>query len=202
MTKIISFEGFEYSGKSTQINLLKKYFIKNHIKSEFTREPGGIKDLEKIRKVIVNSDFTNKSLILFFFASRFELISKIEKKNQNKLYVFDRYFDSTYAYQGINQNDKKIIKSLISLIDKKSIPEVTFYLDIDQKSLMERKKSRVFQNKFDEIYLNQFKRIKKNYNELLKLKIGKRKYIKINANRSPDIIHQEIISHLSKCKLI
>ena len=67
---------------------------------------------------------------------------------------------------------------------------------------MERKKSRVFQNKFDEIYLNQFKRIKKNYNELLKLKIGKRKYIKINANRSPDIIHQEIISHLSKCKLI
>ena len=67
---------------------------------------------------------------------------------------------------------------------------------------MERKKSRVFQNKFDEIYLNQFKRIKKNYNELLKLKIGKRKYIKINANRSPDIIHQEIISHLTKCKLI
>ena len=38
--------------------------------------------------------------------------------------------------------------------------------------------------------------------ELLKLKIGKRKYIKINANRSPDIIHQEIISHLTKCKLI
>ena len=97
MTKIISLEGFEYSGKSAQINLLKKYFIKNNIKSEFTREPGGIKDLEKIRKVIVNSNFTNKSLILFFFASRFELISKIEKIKQNKLYVFDRYFDSTYA---------------------------------------------------------------------------------------------------------
>ncbi len=202
MTKIISFEGFEYSGKSTQINLLKKYFIKNHIKSEFTREPGGIKDLEKIRNVIVNSDFTNKSLILFFFASRFELISKIEKTNQNKLYVFDRYFDSTYAYQGINQNDKKIIRSLIALISKKSIPEVTFYLDINQKSLVERKKSRAFQNKFDEIYLNQFKRIRKNYNELLKLKIGKRKYIKIDANRPTNTIHQEIISHLLKCKLI
>jgi len=166
------------------------------------KELNKLVSIQKIRKVIVNSNFTNKSLILFFFASRFELISKIEKIKQNKLYVFDRYFDSTYAYQGINQNDKKIIKSLISLIDKKNIPEVTFYLDIDQKSLMERKKSRVFQNKFDEIYLNQFKRIKKNYNELLKLKIGKRKYIKINANRSPEIIHQEIISHLTKCKLI
>ena len=31
--KVISFEGFEYSGKSTQIKLLKKYFIKNNIKS-------------------------------------------------------------------------------------------------------------------------------------------------------------------------
>ena len=50
--KVISFEGFEYSGKSTQIKLLKKYFIKNNIKSTFTREHGGNKDLEKIRNVI------------------------------------------------------------------------------------------------------------------------------------------------------
>ena len=51
--KVISFEGFEYSGKSTQIKLLKKYFIKNKIKSTFTREPGGNKDLEKIRNIII-----------------------------------------------------------------------------------------------------------------------------------------------------
>ena len=51
--KIISFEGFEYSGKSTQIKLLQNYFKKNKIKSSFTREPGGNKQLEKIRKIIV-----------------------------------------------------------------------------------------------------------------------------------------------------
>ena len=89
MTKIISFEGFEYSGKSTQINLLKKYFIKNKIKSEFTREPGGIKDLEKIRKIIINSNFTNKSQILFFFASRFELISKMTTMS---VYIFTQTY--------------------------------------------------------------------------------------------------------------
>jgi len=202
MTKIISFEGFEYSGKSTQINLLRKYFKKNKIKSEFTREPGGIKDLEKIRKVIINSNFTNKSLILFFFACRFELISKIEAENQDKLYIFDRYFDSTYAYQGKEIKDKKIIKSLISLIAKNSIPKLTFYLDISKKSLLERKKNRSFQNKFDQIFLKQYERIKKNYHELIDAKIGSRKFIKINANKSPDIIHQEIISHIKKCKLI
>ena len=50
--KIISFEGFEYSGKSTQIKLLQNYFKKNKIKSTFTREPGGNKQLEQIRKII------------------------------------------------------------------------------------------------------------------------------------------------------
>ena len=76
--KIISFEGFEYSGKSTQIKLLQNYFKKNKIKSSFTREPGGNKQLEKIRKIILQSDFDNLSLILFFFASRFSLLSSMK----------------------------------------------------------------------------------------------------------------------------
>jgi len=114
--KVISFEGFEYSGKSTQIKLLKKYFIKNNIKSTFTREPGGNKDLEKIRNVILKSNFDNLSLIMFFFASRFALLSSIKKNN---IIVFDRFFDSTYAYQKYNSKEKKLIISLIKLIHKK-----------------------------------------------------------------------------------
>ena len=68
--------------------------------------------------------------------------------------------------------------------------------------MLERKKNRSFQNKFDQIFLKQYERIKKNYHELIDAKIGSRKFIKINANKSPDIIHQEIISHIKKCKLI
>ena len=52
--KIVSFEGFEYSGKSTQIKLLRNSLNKNKIKASFTREPGGHKKLEKIRKIIHN----------------------------------------------------------------------------------------------------------------------------------------------------
>ena len=69
--KLISFEGFEYSGKSTQIKLLQNYFRNNKIKSTFTREPGGNKQLEKIRKIILQSDFDNLSLILFFLRPDF-----------------------------------------------------------------------------------------------------------------------------------
>lgn len=197
--KVISFEGFEYSGKSTQIKLLKRYFIKNKIKSTFTREPGGNKDLEKIRNIIIKSNFDNLSLIMFFFASRFSLLSSLKN---NDLTVFDRFFDSTYAYQKYNLKEKKLIISLINLIDQKFIPNITFYLKLDKKNLMERKNKRVYSNKFDKKYFGQFSRIQKNYNEISKMKIGKRKFITIDASLSANEIHEKIIVHLKKCKLI
>lgn len=197
--KVISFEGFEYSGKSTQIKLLKKYFIKNKIKSTFTREPGGNKDLEKIRNIIIKSNFDNLSLIMFFFASRFSLLSSLKN---NDLTVFDRFFDSTYAYQKYNLKEKKLIISLINLIDQKFIPNITFYLKLDKKNLMERKNKRVYSNKFDKKYFGQFSRIQKNYNEISKMKIGKRKFVTIDASLSANEIHEKIIVHLKKCKLI
>ncbi len=197
--KVISFEGFEYSGKSTQIKLLKKYFIKNKIKSTFTREPGGNKDLEKIRNIIIKSNFDNLSLIMFFFASRFSLLSSIKN---NDLIVFDRFFDSTYAYQKYNLKEKKLIISLINLIDQKFIPNITFYLKLDKKNLIERKNKRVYSNKFDKKYFGQFSRIQRNYNEISKMKIGKRKFVTIDASLSANEIHEKIIIHLKKCKLI
>lgn len=197
--KVISFEGFEYSGKSTQIKLLKKYFIKNKIKSTFTREPGGSKDLEKIRNIIIKSNFDNLSLIMFFFASRFSLLSSLKN---NDFTVFDRFFDSTYAYQKYNLKEKKLIISLINLIDQKFIPNITFYLKLDKKNLMERKNKRVYSNKFDKKYFGQFSRIQKNYNEISKMKIGKRKFVTIDASLSANEIHEKIIVHLKKCKLI
>ena len=197
--KIISFEGFEYSGKSTQIKLLQNYFKKNKIKSSFTREPGGNKQLEKIRKIILQSDFDNFSLILFFFASRFSLLTSMKKNN---LVVFDRFFDSTYAYQKFTSKDKLLILNLINQIDKKYIPNITFYFKINKKTLIERKKMRGQKNYFDKKYASHFSRIQNNYDEIGKMKVGKRKFIIIDASKPKEIIHKEIVENLKKCKLI
>ena len=197
--KIISFEGFEYTGKSTQILLLKKYFLKNNIKSTFTREPGGNKQLEKIRKIVLQSDFDNLSLILFFFASRFSLLSSMKSRG---LVVFDRFFDSTYAYQKITSNDKLLILNLINQIEKKFIPTITFYFKINKKTLLDRKKTRGDKNFFDKKYASHFARIQKNYDEIGKMKIGKRKFITIDASKPKDIVHKEIVENLKKCNLI
>ena len=196
---VISFEGFEYSGKSTQIALLKKYFSKQKIVSTFTREPGGNKDLEKIRKIILQSDFDNLSLILFFFASRFSLLSTLKS---NGIVVFDRFFDSTYAYQNYTSRDRELILNLITQVHKKYIPRLTFYFKMNKKTLLERKNKRGAQNKFDKKYLGEFSRIQKNYNDLSKIKINKRIFITIDASQSKELIHQEIIENLKTWKLI
>ena len=163
------------------------------------RDRGGNKDLEKIRNIIIKSNFDNLSLIMFFFASRFSLLSSLKN---NDLIVFDRFFDSTYAYQKYNLKEKKLIISLINLIDQKFIPNITFYLKLDKKNLMERKNKRVYSNTFDKKYFGQFSRIQKNYNEISKMKIGKRKFVTIDASLSANEIHEKIIVHLKKCKLI
>ena len=156
LNKVIFVREVNYLNINALNGLLKKYFIKNNIKSTFTREPGGNKDLEKIRNVILKSNFDNLSLIMYFFASRFALLSSIKK---NDFIVFDRFFDSTYAYQKYNSKEKKLIISLIKLIPKKFIPNITFYLKLDKKNLISRKNKRLYSNKFDKKYFGQFSRI-------------------------------------------
>ena len=136
---------------------------------------------------------------MFFFASRFALLSSIKK---NDFIVFDRFFDSTYAYQKYNSREKKLIISLIKLIDKKFIPKITFYLKLDKKNLIRRKNKRLYSNKFDKKYFGQFSRIQKNYEEISKIKIGERKFVAIDASLSANEAHEKIILNLKKCKLI
>ncbi len=136
---------------------------------------------------------------MYFFASRFALLSSLKSKG---LLVFDRFFDSTYAYQKTNNEEKKLILNLIKFIEKKYIPNITFYLKIDNKSLFLRKKNRGVLNKFDQKYLKDFTRIQNNYNEISKYKVHHRKFITLDASKSENEIHQQIISYLKKWKLI
>ena len=116
--------------------------------------------------------------------------------------VFDRFFDSTFAYQNYTSRDKDLILRLIKKIHKKYIPRVTFYFKMNKRVLLERRKQRGALNNFDKRYLGEFSRIQKNYNDLSKIKIGKRIFITIDASQSKEAIHNEVIENLKKWKLI
>ena len=101
----ITFEGIEGSGKSTQVRKLHEFFQSKSIDSILTREPGGTKAGELVRAVLLNEEIEKleaKSELFLNFAARIEHVEKLIKPAlaAKKTVICDRFFDSTFAYQG------------------------------------------------------------------------------------------------------
>ncbi len=99
---IIVFEGIEGSGKTYHINNISNYLKKNKIKFIKIREPGGSKNSEKIRKLILKKkeNYEKFTDLLLYMASRNENYHNILSKNyKKKIILIDRFLDSTIAYQ-------------------------------------------------------------------------------------------------------
>ena len=179
---IIVFEGIEGSGKTLHINNVEKYLKKKKIKYIRFREPGGTKNSEKIRKIILskNSNFNKLTDLLLYMAARNENYEKIIKKNyKKKVILIDRFIDSTIAYQhyamGIN---KRIIKNLNKIILKNIKPNFTFLNIVSMKNLKIRLKKRLNKNRYDNFNFSFYKKAQKGFLSLSKSK----NYIIINSN--------------------
>ena len=137
---LITFEGIDGSGKSTQIKKLQNLFKKKKIKNiYFTREPGGSEFGNKVRKLLLNDsniNFTNESQILLLLASRFEHYNRfiLPIIKENGIVISDRFQDSTYAYQcGNNKKLYDILKYLNYSLFRNFEPKLTILLDINPK---------------------------------------------------------------------
>ena len=120
---VIAFEGIEGSGKTFHIDNVSKYLKRKKITYIKIREPGGNKNSEKIRKLILTkkSNFNRYTDLLLYLASRNENIEMLKKTYKKRIILIDRFTDSTIAYQhyglGVNLNFiKKINKSSYSFV--------------------------------------------------------------------------------------
>ena len=102
---IIVFEGIEGSGKSYHINNVANFLKKKNISFIKLREPGGSKNSEKIRSLILNnkSNFNKNTDLLLYLSARSENIEFIKKNIGKKIILIDRFVDSTIAYQHYGQ---------------------------------------------------------------------------------------------------
>ena len=193
--KIISFEGIEGVGKSTQINLLKEHLEKRDNTVSIFREPGSTKNAEQIRKILLDNknNLAFETELLLMFAARSELVGKKILKNENDFVLLDRFYDASIAYQGYGRDlSLDFIESLVNFINCPK-PNLSFLLDIsveegfsrkinDNKDRIESSGS-VFFNKVREGYL----KIAKSDKERFKV---------INASNNIESIHKKIISYV------
>jgi dTMP kinase len=131
----ITFEGVEGSGKTTQIQRLKKYLSQKGIPCKITREPGGCPIGEKVRKILLNPNHCEMvpiSELLLYEAARAQHVKEIIEPFLKKggIVLCDRFRDATLAYQGYGRKiDLKWIERLNRLSSQGIKPDVTFLLD-------------------------------------------------------------------------
>ena len=201
---LITFEGIEGSGKSTQLHEVYKFLKKRKIKCIKTREPGGTRLAEKIRKLIIKdlkNNEDNLTELLLLFAARSNHFLKIKKLiKKGYLVLCDRYIDSTYAYQHYEQGqDIKLINFLQNLISKKSFPKITFFIDIPIKISKLRVKGRGALDRFDQYGEKKLNKLRKSFINLTK---KHNRIIKIDGTKNKKDITIEIVNYLIKKNVI
>ena len=172
---IISFEGLDGCGKSTQIDLTSKILERTGRKVRVLREPGGSRICEKIREVLLdreNSSMTDETEMLLYIASRTQLVHEDISSliDQDFIVILDRYIDSTTAYQGSGRGmDLETIAVLnrLATCDGKFMPDLTFYLDIETEMSLSRVTSRGEEiNRMESEGIDFFDRIRNGFLEI------------------------------------
>lgn len=196
---LLSFEGIDGSGKSTQIKLLCNWLATKSIEPLIYREPGGTKLSESVRSLLLdkNQNINPLAELLLFSAARAQLISeKIEPAlSAGKWVILDRFYDSTTAYQGYGRAILPIeqIHLLNDLATNKLVPDVTFYLDINLDASIERRKG-IENDRMESAGSIFFSKIIDGYREIAK---NEKRIEQIDARRDVNAIHFEIIDKIA-----
>ena len=194
--KFITFEGGEGSGKSTQSKILAEYLKSQGHEVVITREPGGTKNAEEIRKLLINgavNKWDGMTEVLLNFAARNEHIKNLIKPalDAGKWVISDRFFDSTIVYQGYGQGqDISKIHELIKLVVGDIIPDLTILMDYDPEKGVARAQSRGDHNRYEKMGLDFHQKIRNGFLEIAKHNPQRIKVI--NSDQSIESISQQI----------
>ena len=195
----ITFEGADGCGKTTQINLLKKYLEENGHNVLLTREPGGKGLGEKVREILLNYDgpVSDRCESFLFLADRAQNIDIIVNPavKAGKIVLCDRHIDSTVAYQGYGRGlDIERINMLNNLATNGKKPDLTFVFDVDVETSMKRvgkEKDRV-----ESAGIEFHNRVRNGYLELATQEPDRIKVL--NATKTIEEIHEKVIEIIEK----
>jgi dTMP kinase len=194
----ITFEGIDYSGKSTQAKLLHEYFTKNRVKSILVREPGGTKISEKIREILLNREHLEMLPLTEYFlfsASRAQLVNEVIIPNLNRgvVVICDRYYDSSSAYQGFGGRvDVKKIFDVNDFATSALKPDLTFLIDISPKKAFERAAEKHTLDRMESKKLSFYNRVKNGFLEIARK--NKKRFVVIDGTKPVEEIHGTIIN--------
>jgi dTMP kinase len=187
---LISFEGIDGSGKSTQARKLYEFLKEKGYEVSLYRDPGSTPLAEQIRELIINYAMDPITELLLFESARSSLVwEKIfPDLTSGKIVIVDRFIDSTTAYQGYGREINLGTVSVLNHIATRGRkPDLTFILNLPLELALQRLKGQ--KTKFEEP--NYLKRVRDGYLQIFYSE-KERDIRLIDASRSEEEVFEEI----------
>ncbi len=170
---LITLEGGEGAGKTTQAAILKEKLTKLGYEVVALREPGGTRISEQIREVVLSPDNTEMAFtteVMLFQAARAQIYEELvlPALEQGRVVLMDRSRDSSVAYQGIVRSfGKDKVESLNNISTQNTYPDITFLLDIPVKIGLKRRADEGGENRMELENGKFHQKVRKAYQELV-----------------------------------
>ncbi|MFY0697198.1 MAG: dTMP kinase [Balneola sp.] len=195
---LITFEGIDGSGKSTQISLLKEHLSKSGKEVQVLREPGGTDISELIRGMLLNPEIEIDPVteLLLFSSARSQLIAEKVKPLLAKgvVVILDRFYDSTTAYQGYGRKSIPIdqVHQINKIASHEIAPDVTFYLRLSLEESAKRT-AHMQKDRMEQSGIEFFQNVIKGFDELSK---SEDRFVTIDASKNIDEVHSLILDNI------
>lgn len=198
----ITMEGPDGSGKTTQIDLLKKYLGSRGYDILIAREPGGTAIGEVIREVILNpanKEMSHMTELLLYAAARAQLVNQVIEPAllDGKAVICDRFVESSAVYQGIGRGlgvDTVYEVNNYALGDVR--PKLTIFMDLDAEDGIKRKRKQAELDRMELEDMTFHKRVVEGYRMLAKL--YPERIVSIDAMLPIEEIHSQIVKEVEK----
>ena len=202
----ITFEGPDGGGKTTQVAMTVETLKARGHNVLLTREPGGTDIGNQIRHVL--HDMKNHAMhprteLLMYSASRAQIVEEVIKPHMAKggLVICDRFFDSTYAYQGYGHGlDLNQLKLITEFATGGLKPDLTVLLDIAPEDSLQRRLSSLDKggewNRLDAMAIDFHKRVRDGYHALVAA--DPERWVVVNAAQSVEKVQADILAVLEK----
>lgn len=197
----ITFEGGEGAGKSTMIQKACEYFQARSRAVVLTREPGGTRLSETIRKLVLGKEYPElcaEAELLLVFAARAQHLTELIRPALDKgcVVLCDRFTDATWAYQGGGRGQSaQFIAALEQAVHGDLQPDLTLLLDLPVESGLQRMASRGDIDRIEEESLVFFERVRAAY--LSRARQFPERFRLINADQEIDSVWAEVRQSLA-----
>jgi dTMP kinase len=199
---LISFEGVEGSGKTTQAKALAEWLSASKIPHIFVRDPGSTEIGEKIRGILLdrgNRGMHAKCEVLLFLAARSQLTYELllPALKERKIVITDRFSDSTFAYQCYARGLPLRLVTVFNRFAAAGLkPDLTFLVEIEAAKRRERGK---YVDRMETEAEGYHQKVQRGF-ELMAMRAKKRCKI-LDGEKSVDALHQEVVHHVKEILL-